>query len=301
MYGTNKSKEIKKEEILSPMIDVVFQMLFGEVGSEKITQDFLSAILKEKIETISLEQNIVLRRELPKGKMGIVDVLAKINDNEFCNVEMQMADKKNMIKRMLYYWARQYAKEIGKKEEYKELKRTIVVLIANFEFDKLRELGVHSRWKIIEEERRKIVLTEDLEFNIIEVPKMYKEKQARDEKLIEWLKFLVNPESKEVQGYMKKNENMKEAREKLDKMSKDEKVRRMAELRQKALMDEREAEYTGYINGLEDGIKQGMKQGLEQGIGQGYREIAKKMKGKGKDINEIIELTGLSKEEIEKL
>ena len=297
----NKSKEIKKEEILSPMIDVVFQMLFGEVGSEKITQDFLSAILKEKIETISLDQNIVLRRELPKGKMGIVDVLAKINNNEFCNVEMQMADKKNMIKRMLYYWARQYAKEIGKKEEYKELKRTIVVLIANFEFDKLRELGVHSRWKIIEEERRKIVLTEDLEFNIIEVPKMYKEKQARDEKLIEWLKFLVNPESKEVQGYMKKNENMKEAREKLDKMSKDEKVRRMAELRQKALMDEREAEYTGYINGLEDGIKQGMKQGLEQGIGQGYREIAKKMKGKGKDINEIIELTGLSKEEIEKL
>ena len=297
----NKSKEIKKEEILSPMIDVVFQMLFGEVGSEKITQDFLSAILKEKIETISLDQNIVLRRELPKGKMGIVDVLAKINNNEFCNVEMQMADKKNMIKRMLYYWARQYAKEIGKKEEYKELKRTIVVLIANFEFDKLRELGVHSRWKIIEEERRKIVLTEDLEFNIIEVPKMYKEKQARDEKLIEWLKFLENPESKEVQGYMKKNENMKEAREKLDKMSKDEKVRRMAELRQKALMDEREAEYTGYSNGLEDGIKQGMKQGLEQGIGQGYREIAKKMKGKGKDINEKIELTGLSKEEIEKL
>lgn len=285
----NKSKEIKKEEILSPMIDVVFQMLFGEVGSEKITQDFLSAILKEKIETISLDQNIVLRRELPKGKMGIVDVLAKINNNEFCNVEMQMADKKNMIKRMLYYWARQYEKEIGKKEEYKELKRTIVVLIANFEFDKLRELGVHSRWKIIEEERRKIVLTEDLEFNIIEVPKMYKEKQARDEKLIEWLKFLENPESKEVQGYMKKNENMKEAREKLDKMSKDEKVRRMAELRQKALMDEREAEYTGYSNGLKDGIK------------QGYREIAKIMKGKGKDINEIIELTGLSKEEIEKL
>ena len=88
---------------------------------------------------------------------------------------------------------------------------------------------------------------------------------------------------------MKKNENMKEAREKLDKMSKDEKVRRMAELRQKALMDEREAEYTGYSNGLKDGIK------------QGYREIAKIMKGKGKDINEIIELTGLSKEEIEKL
>lgn len=231
----------------------------------------------------------MLRRELPKGKMGVVDVLAKINNNEFCNIEMQMVDKKNMIKRMLYYWARQYAKGIGIKEDYKELKRTIVVLIANFEFDLLKELGIHSRWKIIEEERRKIVLTEDLEFNIIEVPKMYKDEQERDKKLIQWLKFLENPESKEVQGYMEKNENMKEAKEKLDKMSKDEKVRRMADLRQKALMDEREAEYTGYSNGLEEGIK------------QGYREIAKKMKNKGKDINEIIELTGLSKQEIEKL
>ena len=283
-----ESKETK-EEILSPMIDVVFQMLFGEIGSERITQDFLSTILREKIDTVNLDQNVVLRRELPKGKMGIVDVLAKINDNEFCNIEMQMADKKNMIKRMLYYWSRQYVKGISKKEDYKELKRTIVVLIANFEFDFLEGLGVHSRWKIIEEERRKIVLTEDLEFNIIEVPKMYKEKQARDEKLIEWLKFLENPESKEVQGYMKKNENIKEAREKLDKMSKDEKVRRMAELRQKALMDEREAEHTGYSNGVEDGIQ------------QGYRKIAKKMKDKGKNISEIIEITGLSEEEINKL
>ena len=132
-------------------------------------------------------------------------------------------------------------------------------------------------------------MTEDLEFNIIEVPKMYKEKQARDKKLIEWLKFLENPESKEVQGYMKKNENIKEAREKLDKMSKDEKVRRMAELRQKALMDEREAEHTGYSNGVEDGIQ------------QRYRKIAKKMKDKGKNISEIIEITGLSEEEINKL
>ena len=292
-----KEEKEAKKEILSPMIDVVFQMLFGEIGSERITQDFLSTILREKIDTISLDQNIVLRRELPKGKMGIVDVLAKINDNEFCNIEMQMADKKNMIKRMLYYWSRQYVKGIGQKEDYKELKRTIVVLIANFKFNFLEELGVHSRWKIIEEERRKIILTEDLEFNIIEVPKMYKEKQEDEKKLIEWLKFLENPESKEVQRYMKNNENMKEAREKLDKMSKDEKVRRMAELRQKALMDEREAEYTGYSNGVEEGIKQGIRQGIQQG----YRKIAKKMKNKGKNINEIIEITGLSEEEINKL
>ena len=293
----NNTNQTEEKSVLSPMLDVVFQILFGEVGSEKITKGFLSAILKEKIEDVNLDQNIVLRRELPKGKMGIVDVLAKINNNEYCNIELQMVDQKNMIKRMLYYWSRQYVKGIGKNENYKDLKRTIVVLIANFEFEKLKELGMHSRWKIIEEEERKIVLTEDLEFNIIEVPKMNEDKQEKNVKLMEWLAFLENPESKEVQSYMKRNESMKEAGEKLDKMSKDEKVRRLAELRQKALMDEREAEYTGYSNGLEDGIKQGIKQGARNKS----IEMAKKMKEKGMNMKVIIEITELSKEEIESL
>ena len=136
-------------------------------------------------------------------------------------------------------------------------------------------------------------MTEDLEFNIIEIPKMYKKEQGKGDKLIEWLAFLENPNSEEVQKYMKKNESMKEAREKLDKMSQDEKVRRIAELRQKALMDEREAEYTGYSNGLDEGIKRGHEENNIQ--------VARKMKDRGLDINLIMEITELSKEEIEKL
>ena len=296
----NQENKTEGKTILSPKLDVVFQILFGEVGSENITKDFLSTILKEEIEEISLDQNVVLRREIPKGKMGIVDVLAKINNNEYCNIEMQMIDKKNMIKRMLYYWSRQYAKGIGKNEDYRELKRTIVVLIANFELENLKGLGIHSRWKIIEEEERKIVLTEDLEFNIIELPKMYKMHQEGEKKLKEWLEFLENPDSKEVRSYMKKNENMKEAREKLDKISKDEKVRRIAELRQKALMDEREAEYTGYCKGLEDGIKRGAEEEMKRNRDK-IKCMAKKMHQKGIAIETIMEITGLSKVEIEKL
>ncbi len=82
---------------------------------------------------------------------------------------------------------------------------------------------------------------------------------------------------------------MKNAKDKLDKISEDERVRRLAELREKAIMDEKEAEYTGYCNGLEEGIERNTK------------EIAKKMKEKGADIDFIIEVTGLSEEEILKL
>ena len=143
---------------------------------------------------------------------------------------------------------------------------------------------------IIEENERKHILTEDLEFHIIQLSKKYQlDAKGKEKRLIQWLNFLENPESKEVQGYMKSNENIKEAKEKLDNLSDDRVVRRLAELREKAILDEKEAEYTGYSKGKEDGIKEGIN------------EIAKKMKEKNKTIEEIIEITGLTQEEIEKL
>ena len=287
-----KSTNDKKSEnhILSPKLDVVFQILFGEVGSEEITKDLLSTILDEEINEIDLNQNIVLRRENPKDKMGIVDVLAKINNNEYCNIEMQILDNRDTIKRILYYWSKKYSKELQKGKPYLDLKRTICVLIADFEIDILKNLEFHTQWKIIEEKNRKTVLTDDLELHIIELPKMRKNKaNGKDKKLLEWLSFLNNPESKEVTNYMKNNESMKKAKEKLNTMSEDERIRRLAELREKAILDELEVKAYNYRKGKNDGLEQKNK------------EIAKKMKEKNYKIEDIIDLTNLSKEEIEDL
>ena len=60
-------------------------------------------------------------------------------------------------------------------------------------------------------------------------------------------------------------------------------------------MDSKAIEDYGYDKGLEEGIKQGIEQGLEQA----KIEIAKRMLEQGKNIEEIIELTDLSKEDIE--
>ena len=281
-----EEKEITKEkkEILSPKLDVVFQILFGEVGSEEITKDLLNTVLEEKVEDVKLNENIVLRREIPKEKMGIVDVLAKVNGKEYCNIEMQLTNKKNIIKRLLYYLSKQYIKGVKEGEDYSELKRTIVILIADFELGGLEDVGFHSKWNMRELEKRDRVLTEDIEIHIIEIPKMYREKaKGKREKLKEWLYFLENPESKEVLGYMESNENMKEAKEKLDTMSEDERIRKLAELREKAILDEKEAEYTGYCKGKEDGI----------------RAIVQNMKKEGLEIETIMKVTNLSKEQIE--
>ena len=297
-----KQKENKptkeKTKLLSPKLDVVFQALFGEVGNERITKKFLEAILDKKLEDVDLSRNIVLRREKPKDKMGILDVLVKINQKEYCNVEMQMIEKDNLIERILYYWSRIYGRNLNSSDDYIELKRTIGILIVNFEIKKLKELTYHSKWQIIEEKERKLVLTEHLELHIIEIPKIYKiGKNEETEELVKWINFIENPESKKVGEYMKDNEEMKEAKEKLEVMSEDERMQILAELRLKAIRDEKAIKRFAIKQGMEEGMKQGMKQGIEQE----KKETAKKMREEGLDIDIIKKVTGLTEEEINAL
>ncbi len=92
---------------------------------------------------------------------------------------------------------------------------------------------------------------------------------------------------------MKNDSGIKEAKGKLETMSEDERMQILADLRLKAIMDEKAIKRLGYEEGKEDGKEEGKK---EKTI-----EIAKKMKEKNIDIIMIKETTGLTKEEIEKL
>ena len=101
------------------------------------------------------------------------------------------------------------------------------------------------------------------------------------------------------------NEEVKKAKKVLDELSQDEYERRLAELREKYIMDQKATEAAEYDKGLEQGLKQGLEQGLEQGIEQGKKnktlELAKKMKAQGLDSDTIHKITGISIDEINKL
>lgn len=267
------------KKMLSPKLDIVFQALFGDVGSEKITGKFLQSILKQEVSEVDLSQNIVLRREQEDDKLGILDIIAKINEKEYCNIEMQLVDTGEIRERILYYWSKIYTRRLKKGQEYKELEKTIVILIANFAIKGLEDLKYHTEWKIMDKETQKVILTDKFELRIIELPKIKEEEQ---EELIDWLLFLENPQSERVKTKMEENEELKEAVEKLEGMSEDDYMQRIADLREKAILD----------------YNSGMGNALRKGIKKGKLETAKKMLEKGMDIDTIIEVTGLSKEEI---
>ena len=282
MEQQNKVEPRKK---YPPKIDIIFQAIFGEVGSENITKDFLEKILKRKIEKISLDKNPILRRELKDDKLGVLDVVTELDGKEKCNIELQLIDKSNIIERMLYYWSKMYTRQIKAGDDYSKLEKTIVILIADFNIKGLEEVEYHSTWKIIETNSvKKLILTDKFELDIIELLKIKGRENEKDQ-LLDWLVFLENPESERVTQKMEENKNLKEAVEKLNKINEDEKMQRIIELREKAIRDE----HAIYTKGIDDGAK-------EREI-----QIAKNMLKKGMNVSDIIEVTDLTKEEIEKL
>ena len=301
---------VKKEtKVLSPKLDVVFQALFGEVGNEKITKGFLETILERKIEKIDLNKNPILRREFKDDKLGVLDILAELEGKENCNIELQLIDQKNIVERILYYWSRLYSRQIRQGEEYEKLEKTIVILITNFKISNLEELEYHSTWKIMETKaKKKIILTNKLEIDIIELPKIMGKENSND-KLLDWLYFLENPECERVTKKMEENENLKEAVNRLNTLSEDEYLQRIADLREKAIRDEK-AIYgrgieIGEEQGLKKGIEQGKKQGIKEGEGKGLKkgikkqkeETARKMLEMGMDIETVTKVTGLKEDD----
>ena len=161
------------------------------------------------------------------------------------------------------------------------------ILISNYELESLKEIKKYvSKWNLREEEYKNVILTDDIEIVIIELPKF--KKYMNNTALADWVKFIINPKVNDMS-----NEDVKKAKKVLDEVSQDEHARRLAELREKYIMDQKATEAAGYDKGLETGIKQGETNKT--------LELAQKLKAEGVDINIICKTTGLSIDEINNL
>ena len=296
----------KKKELLKPKNDIVFQSLFTQ-KNEKITKNFISALMEEKITKIKINTQKELYREKPTDKLGILDLEVEINNKEKVDIEVQLIDRKNLIERMLFYFSKLYSNTIEKGEDYLNAKRVVIIAIIDYQLELTNEIKeMETVWNIIERKNRRLMLTDKLEIRIIDLNKVKEEyKKDKTNKKAQWMMFINNPNEVEVQEIMKENKEIEEAVVEIVEMSEDEKLERLAFLRQKAIMDEK-AIYAagldkGEIRGKEVGREEGIKVGIEEGKKKNQLEVAKKMKAKDMDINIIIEITGLTKEEIEKI
>ena len=149
----------KKMDFFVPTNDYVFKRIFGHVGNEKITQGLLNAILDIKVEKIELDKNTITEKELYDDKIGILDIKAKIDNSINCDIELQVVDRKNIKKRILFYWSKMYAQNIKEGEDYENLRKSIVILITKFKLHNLKNIEkFHTEWKLREKDFGKIYI-----------------------------------------------------------------------------------------------------------------------------------------------
>lgn len=284
--GLNMDSKNKKVKLLKPKYDIVFQALFQE-NKENITESLISDILGEKIEIIDIKADDTLIRKYPTDKTGRLDLKTRFKNGTICQIEMQMSDEHNTVQRMLWYWSKTYVEQIKRGDLYKDLKKTIGIIITNYEIKELDGIeDLSTKWQIIETKSGERLLTDDLELRIIEIPKAKRilEKEEHN-RIAQWLTFIDDPNTERVEKIMRENEEVKKAKNVLHIMSEDEELQRLAELKEKWDLDERSARQSA----------------LDEGEEKSKKEIAKKMKEEKITIEQICRITGLSKEEIDKL
>ncbi len=281
--------EIVRQRI-KPTNDYAFKKIFGNVGSESIALDFINAATEMNFDKIELNVNPNLESDVIEGKSGVTDIKAKVEilgDTSDIDLEMQVAKEKDIADRILFYWAKMYTDSLDSGQLYNKSRKAICVLIADFELDNLMFLDEYvTRWHVREDRYKDVILTEKLYLVIIELKKL-KEKSDltnTEKTLLNWCKFLISPENLE-ETIMTENENIKKAKEKLDEINSNEQEYWAAVARQKELI--RQANIR--------------RDAIEEGIEKGKIEIAKNMLKKNMPLSDIVELTGLTKEEIQKL
>ena len=287
MSNLNKLEEV---EMLPLSNDYVFKRIFGKGGNEKILKSLLEAILKINIQKIELK-NPEIPKETINEKLSILDIKAEINDNTMIDIELQVGNTVAIERRLVVYNAKMIAGEIKVSEKYQKSKDTIVICIINdnvvkrnaylslamLKYEKTEEI----RYVNIGYEKEEEYLTDMVKYYIIELPKFKKKKPKVADLLEKWL-YVIGGDQKMMEEYKKENEEIKEAIEQLKEMSADEYERELYEIRERSRLT-----YNTEMN-----------EAKKKGIEEGKKEIAKKMKEKGVEVEFIQEITGFTIEEI---
>ena len=279
--------------------DYLFQTLFSKKGNEELLKDFLTGILNKDIEKIEIQKDVTLERLNINEKYGILDIKATLDDKEIVAIEMQMVDLNNMRERTLYYGSKIIASELRSGGEYTEIKPVILINILNFNL--LEGEDYCTETVIVSKNNREYEVIDKIKYFFIELPKFRKSNPDLSNKLEQWLAFIDYEKGEWIEMATKNNVKIKKAKEEMEYLTGEEATRRIAELREKYIRDEAAIKSLAMERGLEEGRAKGLEEGLEKGRKESTKEIAGKMKQKGIETDIIISITGISKEELEKL
>nr|WP_269205719.1 Rpn family recombination-promoting nuclease/putative transposase [Clostridium botulinum] len=284
-----KEGSVKVTYLLSPKVDFVFKRIFGNEKHPEILISFLNAVMKPKdlIESVQIK-NSDIEKEHIEDKYSRLDIKAITNKGEYINIEIQVKNEYNMIKRSLYYWSKMFENQIVEGDNYNKLKKTVCINILDFKY--LKNDRFHNAYRLKEINTNE-ELTDTMELHFIEIPKLRKLNDSEDvsDMLEAWVAFIQNPDSEIVEKLEMSKKEIKEAKSELVRMSGDSKERYMYEKRKESILEK-----VSLIESAE-------QKGIEKGKKEEKILIAKNAINNKLDDNTIQIITGLPLEEIREL
>jgi predicted transposase/invertase (TIGR01784 family) len=299
---------------INPRVDIAFKKIFGVEENKDLTISLINSIVSESDQITELT---LLNPYNPKNfrtdKLSILDIKAQGATGKKFNIEIQITDEADYDKRALYYWAKLYTEQLKSGEDYSKLSKAIGIHILNFtSIPKVEKY--HNVFHITEKDSN-LTYFKDLELHTIELKKF---SDNSDEGLTDivakikntldvWVTFLTRNDLLNTDNLPKElnDAKLKKAINVLEVMNFSEQERSAYEDHLKWLRIEantiKNYEERGEARGIEIGREEGRVEGRSEGEKAKAFEIARKMLKKGLDIDDIIDITGLTRDEINAL
>ena len=274
--------------------DFIFKMVFSK--DKHMLKDFLIAITNEDIKDITkMAKDFTLDRYRKDGKFGILDIQVELEDGTKIDIEMQVADNHNIIKRQMYYLASMYFTSIKEAEKYKESKRVISIAIADFNVYKNNySHTAESVSYIIEKDEcgeEHIMQNLDSEWKIytVQLPEFRKSNHDLNKKIDQWLSAIVGEDFSELQTAVEKNGEIMKAMEKVEELTTDQEILEIIQKEEDDRKNLADAKSYAYDSGKVEGMK------------QAQRELVKNAAKMKMDLEDICKLVGISIEEVKEI
>lgn len=272
------------DKLMDPKIDFTFKELFAhdEVNFINLANAILG--LKDDKKIISVEfLNKEMSKEQKDDRGAILDVLARLNNGSYINLEMQYGDHKDFEQRSTFHFSKVFVSQLKKNQFFHELKPVIMVNILNFVLYKDVEY-FHTPVICVDGNHREIRRNPYFEMHFFEIPKFGKTCYDKTDPQEKWMLFFKEPKEETLKELAMQDAGIAKAFENLQILSKDPKKRAMYEARKMELLD---YQNDVYVSGLEGETRKAL-------------EVARKLKKRKMTVSEIMELTGLSMEQVKK-
>jgi predicted transposase/invertase (TIGR01784 family) len=284
-------------KFLDPKNDFAFRKIFGSERNKDILIHFINDILvfKDSLPIIDVTFiKTIQDPEIISKKTSIVDVLCRDEKGNQYIVEMQVAKEIGFTKRAQYYAAKAYANQANVGGLYENLKEIIFIAISNFVMfpDKT---GFKSDHIILDKDSYAHDL-KDFSFTFLELPKFKKKEDNLQNITDKWMYFFKGcPDTtpKDLAKIIGSDSIIEKAYHELDRFYWNE---------EELLAYDQAEKYEGAYNAS---MRQKLIEGREEGIREGEQQkallIAKNLLQTGFDIQTVMNVTQLTRQDIEQL